>query len=107
MHWKCHSDEGCPGVLSQGECFFDWWLELLCIKHILMSLEKFAGLGNISYCGCCSIRGGDFNSSFSAGDWSCVEGNSLWWFQEPLTGALACREVLEEGKYGFDKSSTM
>jgi len=30
-----------------------------------------------------------------------MERNSIWWLQEPIASALACRQVHEEGK-GFE-----
>jgi len=37
-------------------------------------------------------------STFPVGDWASMERNSIWWLQEPITSALACGEVHEEGK---------
>lgn len=73
------------------------------IKLIQLAKKILAGLGNICYCGCCSIRSRDIYSSFPAGDWSCLERNCLWWFQESFTSTMACGEVHEEGKYTLHK----
>ncbi|XWS42976.1 hypothetical protein CRYUN_Cryun16bG0060400 [Craigia yunnanensis] len=72
MYWKCLYHEGRFGMLSQR-------------------------LGNISYHRCCSIRSGDIYSTFPIGDWSCLEKDCFWWFQEPFTSALAYGHVHEEG----------
>lgn len=59
---------------------------------------KFAGVGDINYCRCCSIRARNINSTFSVGNRTRLERNSFWWLQEPITSALACKQVLKQGK---------
>ncbi|XP_011620356.1 alcohol dehydrogenase class-3 isoform X4 [Amborella trichopoda] len=58
--------------------------------HNNSKLVCFSGLGNISDRGCCTCWKGDLHKAISAGHWTCMEGNCLWWFQDPYSSALAC-----------------
>lgn len=62
-------------------------------------LVCLVGVGNISHRGCRSIWSRNLNPPISAGDRSCLEGHSFWWFQEPFSCPLACRQVYEESKF--------
>ncbi|KAL2470595.1 Alcohol dehydrogenase class-3 [Abeliophyllum distichum] len=59
----------------------------------------FVGVGNISYCGCCSIWSRNLDPPISAGDRSCLEGHSIWWFQEPFSSPLASRQEIKVDEY--------
>lgn len=83
--WNCKKLKGCPVLLIKKVQNADCPNELI-------------GMGYIGNCGCCCLRSRDLHTTISAGDWACVEGHRIWWFQEPLTSTLACGKVHEESE---------